>query len=129
MIKFKHQKDKERFLEMHPMTLRILFHAYQWAHSRKIPFVVTSTLSTKEEDELLKRVSTAHRTGRAFDLSIRGWTTDDIDDFHMDFEKAYGKWGAVSKRDLIRRCVVIKRDHIHVQISWEFVNFKNFKYV
>ena len=130
-MKFKHEKDKKLFLDLHPMLLRIMFHMNYWCFARKLPFVVTSTLSTKQEDIALKRTSTSHKTGRAFDIAIRelSWTTDDLDNFKIDFEKLYGKFGAVSKRDLVRRLVVIKNNHIHVQIGWEFVNFKTFEYL
>ena len=120
---FKYDKDIERSYLLHPAAFLVLARARQWAHDRDLPFVITSTVSTKKEDEAINRQTKTHRQGRAFDLSVQSWSTDDIDDFKCDMEKELGGYGAISASDLARRLIVVHTGtapHIHAQIDASF---------
>ena len=126
---FKYPKDYFLTLTMHPLAVMILGYAAFTAEQMGVPFTVTSTVSDLKEDQKLGRVSSSHRTGRAFDLSIYGWTTDDIDNFKIELESKFGAYGAISKRDGSRRLVVVHNGtapHIHVQISAEYAKYPVF---
>lgn len=114
-------------IALHSITCMVLGFANNWAFERGLPFRVTSVLSDEAKDRRLNRVSSSHREGRAFDISIQGWTIDDIDDFREDMQRKFGHYGAFSIRDDVRRLVVIKHDHIHVQISKAIATSKNDK--
>lgn len=117
---FKHRKDQSRFLYMHPVTLMIFFDMYSWCLEKKIEFKVTSTVSTIEEDEKLNRKSSSHRTGRAFDLSVRNMNSQQINEFRHVFNRKYERYGAVSKFTGKPTLIVLHDSghgrHFHVQI-------------
>lgn len=124
-MKFKYPKDYYLTLCMHPITIMVLGYSAYICSEMQVPFEVTSTVSDLKEDQRLGRTSSSHREGRAFDISIRGWTTDDIDNFKLDLEKKFGEYGAVSARDGVKRLVVVHTGtapHIHIQISALFNN-------
>lgn len=122
-MKLKHKKDFKRILQLHPITAALMLYMSVWAQERNLPFVVTSTVSTKEEDLRLKRKSLSHLEGRAFDLSLRGWTVDDQTDFFVDFSNRYGHLGAYNRAGE-QRLIVIHNGtalHAHVQIDRELL--------
>lgn len=117
---FKHNKDIERALYLHPVLLIMVFDMHSYCLRRSLPFVVTSTVSTIEEDERIGRISATHREGRAVDISIQGWTTDEIDDFMLHFQKKYWEFAAKKpdgERVLIPPVNHGSAPHIHVQVS------------
>lgn len=121
---FKHKKDHTRFLYLHPAILVILFDAQNWALENNLPFLVTETVTTKSEDDKLSRVSSSHRQGRAFDLSTRGWSTEDINKFRTHFSRKYADYAALS-RSSGQPNLVIYHDsgwgsHFHLQIHSRF---------
>ena len=121
---FKHKKDHTRYMYLHPAILMILFDAQNWALERNIPFLVTETVTTKEEDDKLSRISSSHRQGRAFDLSVRGWSTKDINEFRTYFSRKYIEYAALTKSSG-QPSLVIYHDsghgaHIHVQIHSKY---------
>lgn len=122
---FKHRKTISRTLKLHPITAALLLYSSLWAKQRELPFIVTDTVSTEQEDEKLNRVSSSHKSGRAFDISLRGWTTDDQTDFFLDFNNLYGHLGALTKSGE-RRLIVIHNNgngyHLHLQIGIDVAN-------
>ena len=120
---FKTELIKNRSLFLHPITLMILCDMVLWASSRGIPVSITETFTSKEEDQALNRVSSSHAEGRAFDLSTRGWTEDQIKVFINDFDKKYGTYGAIGQSGLpalIVRHDTGRGDHFHVQVSRKY---------
>ena len=119
-MKFKHEKDLNRVLFLHPVALIILFDMFVYCSKKNLPFVVTSTVSTIEEDQKIGRRSATHREGRAFDLSVKGWSTDEIDDFMFYFQRKYREFAAKNKKGeqvLIPPINHGTAPHFHVQIS------------
>jgi hypothetical protein len=95
-----------------------------WAWLENLPFVVTETFTTFDEDMKLKRKSVTHREGRAFDVSTRDWPEDKIKSFMEFFEKKYDTIAAISTTTggplLIVRHDTGSGDHMHVQINKKF---------
>lgn len=119
---FKHRKSISRSLNLHPITAALLFYSSIWAKQRELPFIVTDTVSTEQEDKELNRVSRSHSDGlgRAFDLSLKGWTHDDQTDYFIDFTDKFGHLGALTTSGE-RRLIVIHNNgngyHLHFQIG------------
>jgi len=122
---FKHTKSISRSLNLHPITAALLFYSFIWAKQRELPFVVTDTVSTEQEDKDLGRVLTSHKDGRAWDLSLRGWTHDDQTDYFIEFTDKFGHLGALTTSGE-RRLIVIHNNgngyHLHFQIGIDVAN-------
>jgi len=66
-------------------------------------------------------VSNTHPEGRAFDVSVRGWSKENIKECVKYVEKRIGYLGAISSRDNQRRIAVVHDigygRHIHFQVA------------
>lgn len=117
---FKTPKAFDRCAQLHPKCLDIMSDMLDWCSTKGLPFMVTATASTLEEDHQLKRVSSTHREGRAFDLSDQGWTKELTDEFILTFGIKYSTVAAVSPTTL-EPLLILHHDngngtHFHVQI-------------
>lgn len=122
---FKYEKDKQRFLEMSPIAIAIMFDMLYYCQVNSLPFIVTSTKTTLEEDIELNRKSATHREGRAFDISVNGWKKQDIEEFDNYFSFTKSQYAAISKETLDKQLIVYHvgtAAHLHVQIHPRFVN-------
>jgi hypothetical protein len=120
---FKNKEDHFRFAKLHPVALRVMATMCEFCFFRKMPFVVTSTVTTIAEDIELGRRSSTHRTGRAFDLSIKDWTEDQVAFFVNYFNDKFRDVAAVNgdlKAVLIPDINHGTAPHIHVQIHSRF---------
>jgi len=116
---FKKKEDHIRVFHLHPIILMIMFDMKYYCDINNMNFNVTSTMSTIEEDIELSRKSSTHRTGRAFDLSLRDWGETEIKDFKNYFNQKYKYVAATNLRgeaNLVLRHNSGHGDHIHVQI-------------
>jgi hypothetical protein len=124
MIKWASKKVEERAQKLNKVLFGILVEMGNYCQARGYDLVVTSSVSTKQEDQVLGRVSSSHREGRAVDLRTRDWPQMFLDSFIYDFSGKYGDIGAVSSTDGKRRFIVDKskksQPHIHVQLSREY---------
>lgn len=134
-ILFKTKRALERAFLMHPICIMILGEMAWWTLQRKLPFVITETGTTKEEDDAINRLHAVHRQFRGFDIRITGWTEKDINDFESYFEKKFGQYAALSSDSGLKNLIVVHKGtarHIHVQISAQFaivgVNLKGVIY-
>jgi hypothetical protein len=120
---FKYKKDYKRYYYLHPLIVIVLLDMHHYCISKNLPFTITSTVTTIEEDNELERVSTSHRTGRAFDLSIRGWDEYNISNFVSYFNDKYRDIAAytfnTNKPMLVVDHVGTAR-HLHVQIHKKY---------
>lgn len=116
---FKSLKAYERSFHLHPKLIEIMQDMQVWCDEHEMPFVVTETVSTQEEDDRLKRVSKTHLEGRAFDISAKGWGDQVVDIFCDFFDEKY-KDVAALKQDGLPLLVVFHDagtgEHFHVQI-------------
>lgn len=121
---FKTKKIHQRSLFMHPLVSLILVDMYWYAAVHNIPFVVTSTVRTVEENERVGASHNTHVEGRAFDLSVKGWGKKFRRQFCEEFNRRYKKEAAISSRTLKPTlCVdhVGTAAHIHVQVNREYI--------
>lgn len=121
---FKSEKAFNRSLYMHPITLMIMWDMYHYCLSRDLEFVVTETVTTLQEDKDLGRMSSSHRTGRAFDLRNRSWDLLQIKSFESHFNKKYEKYAAMDRHGHKRLVVSIPHGsgpHFHVQIHSRYI--------
>lgn len=134
MIKnyFKTDKIWKRSLYLHPIALMILWDMWGYCFERNLEFLVTDTVSTLEEDAEISRVSSTHRTARAFDLRNKSWSLQEIWDFERHFNDKYkDKYGAVDKYGKKHLIVSIAHGtgpHFHVQIHSKYklnIDYKN----
>jgi hypothetical protein len=116
MIQFKNEKARNTYEQVDSKLKDAVYECIVWCRCRMIPFVITRCI-----DDMIKGVSKTniHADGRAIDVSIVGWTTDDIDDFVSDFNKRFSQIGAISLSDEKPRFCVYHNAgagwHLHLQ--------------
>lgn len=88
-------KDASRLGLMTPPLLQFMGDVVTWCLEKQLEVCVTETVSTLEEDKELERVSTTHLESRAFDLSVRGWNREQIEECVRVFSMKYRHMGAV----------------------------------
>lgn len=119
MIRFKTKKAHSRLHLLHPQALHVLALANLTFYEHGQPFVVTDTVSTLEEDKKLGRKHATHRTGRAFDVSIRGVDASFLDIFVANFNET-SKHVAAYSESRGELALVIQHGgtapHLHFQI-------------
>lgn len=121
-MKFSTISVQENFSKMLPRTRELAMEMDKWAQDTfKIELTLTETATTKQQDDLLKRVSATHREGRAFDVRVRGLPDALIAQLCAFFRKKYKNLGAVSLSTRSRELIVYKPHgtgaHLHVQIK------------
>jgi len=113
------KKDEEftELAQLHPILFLILAHMNLWCHNRGTPFVITRMIDEKIEGV---SISDTHKEGRAFDLSVRNWSDQDIQEFTNTFNNKYGtSVGAFGLRTGLPSVVVYHvgtAPHLHIQI-------------
>lgn len=123
-MNFKNERDKSRIKQLTPVLAILLDVMETWADQRNLPFVITETWTTKEEDSALQRVSSSHREKRAVDVSAREWNLNDILEFTEFFNEKYAHIAAISLNTM-RPALVVYHDsgygaHFHVQAHPKF---------
>jgi len=128
-MKFKHEKDKMLFTTLVSPLIMIYADLHWYAKFRhNVDLVVTSTVSTKEEDKLLNRVSSSHSEDERRALDIR---TKDLDPFvisdiiqYINNKEDYKKYRYLSNGGQYRLAYfhVGTAPHIHLSVH------KNFSY-
>lgn len=118
---FKSDIVQYRARRMNIKAVELLCEMLRWCQVRGIDPVVTETVTTIGEDNALKRVSSTHREGRAFDIRTRGWLKKDIEDFMAHFNNTHWSLGAISaktgKPNLIVHHDAGTGPHFHVQLA------------
>lgn len=125
---FKTPLIAERSQLLNPLCIDIMTDMYLWCLDQNLPFLVTETVTTEEEDSKLQRVSKSHFERRAFDISVKNWTKENGDLFLDHFNFKYQDVAAISKTNGKPTLVVDERDpkntlrspHFHVQIHKRF---------
>lgn len=117
---FKTERARRRFFMIDPMLLLIVSDINYYCVRNKVPFIITSTIRTPDEDKAIGAVSKTHQEGRAVDISTRKMSRDFIEDLIKHFSDKYKGWGAISSRDLKERLIVYHdgtAPHLHVQVA------------
>lgn len=116
MIKVKKEVDFKDLMHVHHNLWPILSFVIAYAKHFKLPLTITSIT-----DEAAGRQSLTHATGRAFDLSVRGWSELHILSLQNKVNKKFKSIAAVSKDGTSRACVYHKVEgsafHFHFQVA------------
>ncbi len=101
----------------------VLCDVIMWAKQKQISCIITDAVTTLEEDTKLKRQSSTHREGRAFDISTKGWSRDLIDECIRVFSFKYRHLAAVLEDGSTK--LVYYHDagtghHLHFQVAKRF---------
>jgi hypothetical protein len=120
MVSFKHEADKLKYWDLAPVLLVIAHTMSVWAVEKGLDFKVTETMTTAAVDKAIGRVSSSHRQGRAIDVSVIGWNSNEIVEFVDEFSTLYKDFAAISGSTL-KPTLVVFHDiglgaHFHIQI-------------
>lgn len=119
----------ERRFKLHPLVQNLVDNVLiyiKYRFKKDLGLRITSTVSTPDEDSFIHRHSTTHQEGRAFDLSIRNFTEDEITELKLAFTQVAGHLGAwvevEGERGHLYRCLIKDHDtglgrHLHFQIG------------
>lgn len=111
--------EKEDWGGVHPNLLILAQFAYEYCQEYNLPMVITSIIRPRIPE--ISRTDT-HAQGRAFDISVRGWSDHDIEYLVQATNKKF-HIGAISLRDKLEREAVYEdgvsygtAPHIHFQV-------------
>lgn len=123
LFEYAKNEVRDRIEHLSVEALMILCDVVLWARAKGLPVSITDAVTSPEEDAKLKRVSSTHREGRAFDLSTRGWDKDSIDEAVRVFGFRYRHLAATGHDGSPR--LVYFHDagtgpHLHFQVNRRF---------
>jgi hypothetical protein len=110
--------DLRDLLDMQPALMILFSRAFLYANEHQLPFRITSLISDRAN---VKSVSKTHEDGRAFDISVRGWSAVHIEKFVFMMNRDYADIAAISYTDHKPRAVVYhdyknQGSHLHFQV-------------
>jgi len=125
-MKFKHDRDKDMFHELHAVLQLIILDMNWYAVTNfGKSLTVTSTISTPEEDKNLGRVSKSHQHGIAVDLRARDFTEYEQRELtdYINYKSEYRKYHYLSMSG-VKRLTFIHNNgngiHWHTAIHSSF---------
>lgn len=116
---FKNAKDARHLLYVHPLLAMVLFDMAHYCNSRNLPFKITSMIRTPMENIKVGGKSLTHPTGRAADISTRGFDVYQVAEFKKHFDEKYEDIAAIStigRKQLVVYHTSGSGYHLHVQI-------------
>ena len=112
-ISFKEDVDPKDIWKFTDLC-RILFtEVMYYFYENNLDLKITSLHSDRVN---VKAISRTHETGRAFDISIKRLSADQIVDIEKYFNCRFKNIAAISYSDGRARCAIAKSDHIHFQV-------------
>lgn len=115
--KFTSQDDIKELEHVSPWILVILADVIMWSLERKLPVTVTSIM--REMNDGISQSET-HQTGRAIDLSVKGWSQTHIENLAAYINLKYQAIGAISASDGKSRACYYHNNgngwHFHIQV-------------
>ena len=113
----KQEVSSEDWHKVHPNLLILAYDFCKWCEQEKLPVTITSIIRGK----VATSKTDIHSKGRAFDISVKGWTTNDIDKCHLYIHRMWSdSIGAISLSDKLKRAVVFHGEgeniHGHFQV-------------
>jgi hypothetical protein len=104
-----------------PNLLAVLAYVVDFCNHRKIPCIITSGIRSIEENRAVGAKSMTHVEGRAFDISVKGFSVDEIDDLVIECNSRFASIAAISSETGLPVCARFKNnghgDHIHFQVK------------
>lgn len=122
-MKFKDDIVAARFEDMNKIVQQSAELLDEYIHTNHgIHITLTSTVSTKEEDDLLGRKSDTHRTRRAYDIRTRGLDEHIVEDIVKFLQTKYGFCGAITSNGptIVVDKSKTSQPHLHVQFNRNF---------
>lgn len=133
MIEFKTKQIQDGLKQIHPVLVEIMKEMDLWLSKHdQTDLRISETVTTLAIDQKLKRVSSTHREGRAFDIGgVVAWRKQKLQLFAETFQNKYKHLGAINKSG--SRSFMIVHDsghglHCHVQIGKDIVDKLKQKY-
>jgi len=116
-FRFKEEDEILQLAIIHPILLFIFSDFNFYCYERNLPVVITRAVEHNIEGV---SVSDTHPQGRAIDLSVKGWSYDDIQTAIKYFNEKFEQYAAISARDGKPRLMIYHDvglgTHIHLQI-------------
>lgn len=116
---FKYNEDSMLITMLSPVLLVFLAEMQIWAKINDLPWVYTRTVSKK----LAESTTDIHSSGRAADISVKGWNIDKINEFCDYFNSKYAKKYGTSKAGKNLRVCLYEdgitagnAPHLHIQV-------------
>lgn len=121
-MQFKKEEDKELFYLLHPALILIFADMYNYAHEKHgVSLFITQTVSTREVDESLKRVSDSHLERRAIDIRTKNLDAFIVNDIieYINNKSEYKKYHYLSNMQKRRLAYfhIGTAEHIHLAIN------------
>ena len=116
-ISFKNDKARETYEKIDDRLKTAIYECSKWCAERNLPLIITRVI-----DEMIPNVSKTniHAEGRAVDISVNHWSTNEIDEFVHDmnelFSDSIGAYSLADKKP--RFCVYHNAGagwHMHLQ--------------
>lgn len=114
---------KDRIMFLSPAIMLILSDLILYCEQNQLPCVISDAVTDLSEDQALNRVSSTHREGRAFDVSLHGWTRDQWNDCRRIFSAKYRHLAALDTSGEPNLIVVHDAgtgNHMHFQVHKKY---------
>jgi hypothetical protein len=125
---YQNTRAYDRRFKLHPLMQNLLDNVLIFVKLKyNVPLqnIVTSTVSLPEEDLLLHRETNIHQEGRAFDISIRPFNEEQLNEIKVAFTQVAGHLGAIGHYSKLPTLIVDHDTghgrHLHFQISKDAV--------
>lgn len=113
LFEIKDDIDLEDMMQWQEPLLWLFAATVRWCREVGVPCKITSLIRDRQN---VKAVSRTHESGRAYDLSIQGWSKTHIHKFCFFMNSNYSDWGAIGKTSGKSIVALYHNNHIHVQI-------------
>lgn len=99
-----------------PSMLIIFANFSRLCFFKKLPVILTNIINEKIPGI---SVSTTHEEGRAIDISVNGWTNEQIEAICLDMNSRFDKWGTAppEKKRQVAYFHNGTAPHIHLQVN------------
>lgn len=118
-IKFSSDVNPYELFFIHPQLMLMIGFVNNFCYENKLEFKITSVIRTKEENKRVKAVSTTHIDGRAADISLKGFSKEQVEELESEINIRFKHVGAVSPTNGESRPIVVHVGtgyHAHLQI-------------
>lgn len=115
-IKLSDNLDPMEFTFLSPVLLLIFADFNLWSQQRGLPVRLTNIINERIDNV---SVSDTHSQGRALDVSVIGWTKEEIKEAVESFNKKYKSYGtsADGKNPMVFVYHYVTGWHFHIQIK------------
>jgi hypothetical protein len=122
-MKFKDDVVAARYEDLHKYAKQLAEEMDKWSKDNHgTELTLTATVSSRDEDKELGRISDTHRTRRAFDIRTSNLSETLIEEMCTHFRKKYKNLGATTSTG--SQLIVNKPHgtggHLHVQLNRKY---------